>query len=191
MPFLMGSFLRSSSIAKAMDLLTSSRSGVCLQREDLFPRMTRKKLLEQRITEAESAYANLETRQYELRATSRKPFDNEAQRKEAIDNAHWAVKEAASACQKADAPLKNLLHLCSSTAVSLSGGGIRSASFSLGVLQGLARFSFLNSGEGFLHQIDYLSTVSGGGYVGSWLMGWACRSSFKSSVYELSQAGKA
>ncbi|WP_198017147.1 patatin-like phospholipase family protein [Methylocapsa acidiphila] len=45
------------------------------------------------------------------------------------------------------------------TGVALSGGGIRSASFGLGALQGLQAFSGL---EG----IDYLSTVSGGGYIG-------------------------
>lgn len=44
--------------------------------------------------------------------------------------------------------------------LALSGGGIRSASFSLGVMQALARY------DGFKH-IDYLSTVSGGGYIGS------------------------
>jgi hypothetical protein len=46
--------------------------------------------------------------------------------------------------------------------LALSGGGIRSATFSLGVLVALAR-------RGLLPQIDYLSTVSGGGYVGSFL----------------------
>ncbi len=50
-------------------------------------------------------------------------------------------------------------------ALCLSGGGIRSASFGLGVLQGLARF-------GLLGQFHYLSTVSGGGYIGSWLSAW-------------------
>ncbi len=44
----------------------------------------------------------------------------------------------------------------------LSGGGIRSATFNLGILQGLAE-------RGLLPELDYLSTVSGGGYVGSWL----------------------
>lgn len=44
----------------------------------------------------------------------------------------------------------------------LSGGGIRSATFNLGVLQGL-------SARGLLPHIDYLSTVSGGGYIGTWL----------------------
>lgn len=44
--------------------------------------------------------------------------------------------------------------------IALSGGGIRSATFALGVLQRLAR-------EGWLKRVDYLSTVSGGGYIGS------------------------
>ena len=43
--------------------------------------------------------------------------------------------------------------------VALSGGGIRSATFSLGLFQALARHDRLK-------EIDYLSTVSGGGYFG-------------------------
>ncbi len=50
----------------------------------------------------------------------------------------------------------------------ISGGGIRSATFSLGALQGLAE-------RGYLEQFDYLSTVSGGGYIGSWLTAWKHR----------------
>jgi hypothetical protein len=46
--------------------------------------------------------------------------------------------------------------------VALSGGGIRSATFCLGVFQVLAR-------RGLLRRVDLLSTVSGGGYVGSFL----------------------
>ena len=49
--------------------------------------------------------------------------------------------------------------------LAFSGGGIRSATFNLGVLQALAR-------EKLLRSIDYVSTVSGGGYIGGWLMGW-------------------
>src|SRR5438034_2637663 len=50
-------------------------------------------------------------------------------------------------------------------ALCISGGGIRSATFGLGVLQGLARC-------GLLSKFHYLSTVSGGGYIGSWLSAW-------------------
>ena len=46
--------------------------------------------------------------------------------------------------------------------LAFSGGGIRSATFNLGILQGLARCELL-------HKFDYLSTVSGGGYIGGWL----------------------
>ena len=46
--------------------------------------------------------------------------------------------------------------------LALSGGGIRSATFCLGIVQVLAR-------KGLLPQVDYLSTVSGGGYFGSFL----------------------
>ncbi len=44
--------------------------------------------------------------------------------------------------------------------VSLSGGGIRSASYCLGALQALHAWGLIN-------RIDYLSTVSGGGYIGT------------------------
>jgi hypothetical protein len=50
-------------------------------------------------------------------------------------------------------------------ALCLSGGGIRSAAFSLGVIQDLAY-------RGLLTQFQYLSTVSGGGYIGGWLSRW-------------------
>jgi hypothetical protein len=49
--------------------------------------------------------------------------------------------------------------------LAFSGGGIRSATFNLGVLQALAK-------KKLLRPIDYISTVSGGGYIGGWLMGW-------------------
>ena len=58
---------------------------------------------------------------------------------------------------------KEMTHL---TGLALSGGGIRSASFGLGVLQALAH-------KDLLKKFDYLSTVSGGGYIGAsltWLL---------------------
>ena len=52
-----------------------------------------------------------------------------------------------------------------------SGGGIRSATFNLGVLQGLAEL-------GLLRCFDYLSSVSGGGYIHQWLAAWSKRRGF-------------
>ena len=52
--------------------------------------------------------------------------------------------------------------------LALSGGGIRSATFNLGVIQALARHRLLA-------RFDYLSTVSGGGYIGAWLSAWIHR----------------
>ncbi|MEP3112639.1 patatin-like phospholipase family protein [Nisaea sp.] len=54
----------------------------------------------------------------------------------------------------------------SRSGLAISGGGVRSATFALGLLQALAR-------ENLLKHFDYLSTVSGGGYIGSsltWLL---------------------
>jgi hypothetical protein len=60
------------------------------------------------------------------------------------------------------------IHERGPSAVCLSGGGVRSATFALGVLQGLAH-------AGVLRKVDYLSTVSGGGYIGGWLTAWLHR----------------
>lgn len=47
--------------------------------------------------------------------------------------------------------------------LALSGGGVRSASFGIGVLAGLEK-------QRILRHVDVLSTVSGGGYAGYWFM---------------------
>ena len=52
--------------------------------------------------------------------------------------------------------------------LGLSGGGIRSATFNLGVLQAFAEL-------GMLEHIDYLSSVSGGGYIHQFLAAWILR----------------
>lgn len=54
------------------------------------------------------------------------------------------------------------------SALCISGGGIRSATFALGVIQRLAAV-------GVLPKFDFVSTVSGGGYIGSWLSSYARR----------------
>src|SRR3954468_23327314 len=54
--------------------------------------------------------------------------------------------------------------------LSLSGGGVRSASFSIGLLQALGS-------SGFMKYVDYLSTVSGGGYTGALFSSLALKSS--------------
>lgn len=51
---------------------------------------------------------------------------------------------------------------CTATGLALSGGGIRSAAVCLGAMQAL-------QARGRLPSIDYLSTVSGGGYIGACL----------------------
>src|SRR5437879_3200425 len=53
----------------------------------------------------------------------------------------------------------------STSALCLSGGGIRSATFNLGLLQVFAK-------RGLLDIFHYLSTVSGGGFIGGWLSAW-------------------
>ena len=59
--------------------------------------------------------------------------------------------------------------------LALSGGGIRSATFALGLLQGMAD-------RNVLPYIDLISTVSGGGYIGSWLVSWIKRRGSVESV---------
>lgn len=67
--------------------------------------------------------------------------------------------------------------------LAFSGGGIRSATFNLGILQGLAHFHLLP-------RIDYLSTVSGGGYIGSWLTAWIKRLGLKTVAESLGRMTK-
>lgn len=63
-------------------------------------------------------------------------------------------------------------------ALCLSGGGIRSATFNLGVLQALARARLLPC-------FHYLSSVSGGGYVAGWLRAWMHRSTPERALSQL------
>ena len=49
-----------------------------------------------------------------------------------------------------------------SLGLAFSGGGIPGATFNLGVIRALAE-------QRLLRRFDYLSTISGGGYIGAWL----------------------
>jgi hypothetical protein len=133
--------------------------------------------------------------------TQEKAYDALEENSELIANGDPAAPKAVDAllkrCADADRPLKNILHAMNASALCLSGGGIRSASFGLGLLEALARFSCSGgTSDGLLNRIDYLSTVSGGGYIGSWVMAWVyrrwsaagsetCQSSFQEVVLAL------
>jgi hypothetical protein len=67
---------------------------------------------------------------------------------------------------------KNLQGIC------FSGGGIRNATLNLGILQGLAE-------RGMLSRFDYLSSVSGGGYIHEWFAAWVKREGFHAVADQL------
>lgn len=69
------------------------------------------------------------------------------------------------------------------TGLALSGGGIRSATFNLGLIQALAKHDLL-------HRFDYLSTVSGGGYIGGFFLALIKRKgSLKEALKSLKDLG--
>jgi hypothetical protein len=65
-------------------------------------------------------------------------------------------------------------------ALAFSGGGIRSASVNMGLMQALAR-------SGFLRQAHYISGVSGGGYILGWITAWIARRKFDAVESELAK----
>jgi Lysophospholipase catalytic domain len=67
--------------------------------------------------------------------------------------------------------------------VAFSGGGIRSASVNLGMIQGLAK-------AGILKQVHYMSGISGGGYILGWLTTWIRRSGFAAVQQQLAPPEK-
>jgi hypothetical protein len=109
---------------------------------------------------------------------SKKPADtNKAKQTRCLDLADVIEDELEGEClvrekkQESDTlderlkKVRQQLHEKKLSALCLSGGGIRSASFALGVLQAFAN-------RGLLDKFNYLSTVSGGGYIGGWLSAW-------------------
>src|SRR5215510_15079704 len=102
------------------------------------------------------------------------------------------LREEAAAIHHADLSgvhsddLYRSLNGLNSSALCLSGGGIRSAAFALGIMQSLAAHPRQPNGDpvdkpqhSLLAQFHYLSTVSGGGYIGSWLSAWLARANFR------------
>ena len=67
---------------------------------------------------------------------------------------HRAVNETQHPRDTDDDRVKKLWGIC------ISGGGIRSATLGLGAIQKMMR-------EGVFKYFDYISTVSGGGFIGS------------------------
>lgn len=98
---------------------------------------------------------------------------NEGRAKARKAEKNEAADEAAEKTDEPDAPPPNL------TGLAFSGGGIRSATFNLGVIQALAELRLLR-------KFDYVSTVSGGGYIGSWLTAWMSHSN--KSIDEIEEA---
>src|SRR5690348_7706982 len=94
----------------------------------------------------------------------------------AIHSLDTAAREALD--RKTGKELNRALNDLGSCALCLSGGGIRSASFALGVIQALAVHPRSGGGrvgsadKSLLARFHFLSTVSGGGYIGSWLSAW-------------------
>ena len=87
------------------------------------------------------------------KSSARDPFANlPAHEREAIRERRRLANAATASTDPA----------ATTVGLALSGGGIRSATFSLGVLRGLAS-------NRLLPRVDYLSTVSGGGYAGGML----------------------
>ena len=83
------------------------------------------------------------------------------QERKYLEKVRWA-REAPPGDGQPRAPAPSQRPLCG---LALSGGGIRSSTFNLGVLQGLRQL-------GVLGAFDYLATVSGGGYIGGFWTAW-------------------
>ncbi len=151
-----------------------------------------------------------------IRATERsapRPGDQEAQRSRTFLNADSHQGDiSADEAHRREAFYRwlNSLHRA---ALCCSGGGIRSATFCLGVIQALASHDVAYDPDdaaaaepkllphaqsenehaaqkvapknSLLGRFHYLSTVSGGGYVGSWLSSWRMHDNFDAIIGNL------
>lgn len=111
------------------------------------------------------------TAQVDLDKVTPEPSNSARNLQQALDEEALAMSRNPQSAFHGKAGFKSgslLRESCQTVGLAFSGGGIRSATFCLGVLQALAVRKRLAS-------FDYLSTVSGGGYIGSWLSAWIHR----------------
>ena len=145
--------------------------------------------LDKALTASEVAYGALAAMKEVMASIRQEPDEPDDDFRQRMSTGYNETLKTENECQTFDHPLTQILHEMQATAVCLSGGGIRSASFALGVLQGLSRFSrpsmWKAGSKSIMDSLDYLSTVSGGGYIGSWLMAWSQRSCYSRTVSEL------
>jgi hypothetical protein len=107
-------------------------------------------------TESKSPFSRWSSHARLLRRFAWRSFFEPSEQVKAVLRAEqdWLQKRRVEAHRIKDDPETDAVGL------AFSGGGIRSATFNLGILQALERYKVLKS-------VDYLSTVSGGGYIGS------------------------
>jgi hypothetical protein len=139
----------------AGDLVQNAVAIACDERDhalapEVFPQWPRETVIWRRAYDEELAELAIQRTKRGFRASA--AFAPEPVRDEDGSRVGWSRRV------RTGEHLENLIGL------ALSGGGIRSATFNLGVLQRLQELDLLRS-------VDYLSTVSGGGYIGSWLLG--------------------
>jgi len=112
----------------------------------------------------------------ERSAINERRFRLAAEKKSAREEAQKNAVAKTEPAPVLDAPIQNASGLC------LSGGGIRSATFCLGIVQELVR-------QRLFEQFDYLSTVSGGGYLGTFLTSYLGSSLQKTSpIHDIIEA---
>lgn len=102
-----------------------------------------------------ASFKEIETEEKIQIGKRRKANRGDEEKKEGVDTAGNTKAQPGNDGEN-DQPINNAIGLC------FSGGGIRACTFAMGVTQRLAE-------QGLLKDVDYLSTVSGGGYFGTFL----------------------
>ena len=131
------------------------------------PEMPNETIADVILDELELILKNRDHRPRDQPATPEQVAADDAARKKKMD----AFRAEIKACPNIDAALMRARVIMldeQTTGLAFSGGGIRSGTFAVGFLQGLANL-------GLIGRFDYLSTVSGGGYAGAWLAAWLKR----------------